>query len=181
MTKTRPNPSPVTFPKPIPRPRHAAGTIGKMFRRNSTGFPALSSLPPSRSITTSIARRLPCCWTISASANTKCRPIPTPPSGPISATPRARPFRTLTDYQNWIAQMREIPRYFAGTDGRDAGGPQARLHARRSVTMQGRDGSITAVIEAKPQDNLFYEPFKDMPPASADDQKDGVARGSRDR
>ena len=80
-----------------------------------------------------------------------------------------RPYRTLTDYQNWIAQMRQIPRYFhEQMDEMRAG--LKRGFTPPQVTMQGRDGSITAVIDAGPQDNLFYTPFKDMP-GIADDQK----------
>src|SRR3569833_1187186 len=36
--------------------------------------------------------------------------------------------------------------------------------------MNGRDASITAVTEAKPEASLFYTPFKDMPGITAADQ-----------
>ncbi len=39
-----------------------------------------------------------------------------------------RPFRTLTDYQHWIAQMRDIPRYFHEQMDEMRAGMRARFH-----------------------------------------------------
>jgi uncharacterized protein (DUF885 family) len=73
-----------------------------------------------------------------------------------------RPFRTVQDYRNWIAQMKDIPRYFREqTDEMRRG--MRRGFTPPQVTMQGRDASITAVTEASPEASLFYTPFKDMP------------------
>jgi uncharacterized protein (DUF885 family) len=70
-----------------------------------------------------------------------------------------RPFKTLTDYRNWIAQMRDIPRYFhEQTDNMRAG--LKRAFTPPQVTMKGRDDSIAVVANAKPEDSLFYTPFK---------------------
>ncbi|MFZ1904097.1 MAG: DUF885 family protein [Steroidobacteraceae bacterium] len=72
-----------------------------------------------------------------------------------------RPFRTLTDYEHWIAQMRDIPRYFhEEMDEMRAGAKRGFTPPR--VTMEGRDSSITAVTEATPEASLFYTPFRDM-------------------
>ena len=80
-----------------------------------------------------------------------------------------RPFRSLQDYKNWLLQMRDIPRYFhEQTDEMRAGLKRGLTPPR--VTMQGRDGSITAVTEATPEGSLFYTPFKDMPGISAADR-----------
>jgi len=73
-----------------------------------------------------------------------------------------RPYRTLKDYHSWIAQMRQIPRYFAEEMDEMRAGTK-RGFTPPLVTMKGRDASITAVIDAKPEDNLFYTPFQDMP------------------
>ncbi len=79
-----------------------------------------------------------------------------------------RPFRTLQDYRNWIAQMRDIPRYFREQIAEMRAG-EARGFTPPRVTLEGRDGSITAVTNAKPEDTLLYLPFKQMlatiPPA----------------
>jgi uncharacterized protein (DUF885 family) len=70
-----------------------------------------------------------------------------------------RPFRSLKDYRNWIAQMRDIPRYFREQVAEMRAG-LARGFTPPRVTMQGRDASIAGVVKAKPEATLFYEPFK---------------------
>jgi uncharacterized protein (DUF885 family) len=70
-------------------------------------------------------------------------------------------FKTEKDYKSWIAQMREVPRYFhEQMDEMRAG--LKRGFTPPQVTLQGRDASITNVTNAKPEDSLFYEPFKKM-------------------
>jgi len=73
-----------------------------------------------------------------------------------------RTFRTAADYHNWIAQMRDIPRYFHEEMDEMRAGMKRGFTPPR-VTMEGRDTSITAVTEASPEASLFYTPFKDMP------------------
>ena len=73
-----------------------------------------------------------------------------------------RPFRRRIDYLNWIAQMRDIPRYFREQIDEMRRGLK-RGFTPPQVTMKGRDTSITAVTEATPETSLFYTPFKDMP------------------
>ena len=78
-----------------------------------------------------------------------------------------RPFRHLEDYQHWIGQMQDIPRYFREQMQEMRAGLQRGFTPPRA-TMEGRDASITAVTEAAAQDSLFYTPFKEMngvPPA----------------
>ena len=72
-----------------------------------------------------------------------------------------RPFRTLTDYEHWIALMRDIPRYFHEEMDEMRAGMKRGFTPPR-VTMEGRDSSITAVTEATPEASLFYTPFRDM-------------------
>jgi uncharacterized protein (DUF885 family) len=73
-----------------------------------------------------------------------------------------RPYRTVQDYRNWIAQMKDIPRYFREQADEMRRGLQREFTPPR-VTLQGRDASITAVTEAAPEASLFYTPFRDMP------------------
>jgi uncharacterized protein (DUF885 family) len=73
-----------------------------------------------------------------------------------------RPYRSVEDYRNWIAQMRDIPRYFREqTDEMRQG--LKRGFTPPQVTMKGRDASITAVTDGSAESTLFYTPFKDMP------------------
>ncbi|MFL6690721.1 MAG: DUF885 domain-containing protein [Alphaproteobacteria bacterium] len=70
-----------------------------------------------------------------------------------------RPFRTLKDYRNWIAQTRDIPRYFREQIANMRAGLKRGFSPPR-VTLQGREKSIAAVAHGKPEDNLLYTPFK---------------------
>src|SRR4029079_8988697 len=71
-----------------------------------------------------------------------------------------RPFKTLKDYKNWIAQMRDIPRYFSEqiTNMRAGRGPGVTTPRHR---LKGREQSISAIAEGKPEDNLLYTPFRE--------------------
>src|SRR5258708_698941 len=77
-----------------------------------------------------------------------------------------RPFRSLVDYEHWIAQMHDIPRYFHEQMEEMRAGMKRGFTPPR-VTMAGRDTSITAGTEATPEASLFYTPFRDMPGISA--------------
>ncbi len=72
-----------------------------------------------------------------------------------------KPFRSLQDYENWIRQMRDIPRYFHEQMGQMRAGLSRGFTPPR-VTLEGRDASITAVTDAKPEESLYYTPFKEM-------------------
>jgi len=73
-----------------------------------------------------------------------------------------KPFRQLADYKNWIAQMRDIPRYFREQTEEMRAGLKRGFTPPR-VTLEGRDGSLTAVTDAAPEKSLFYTPFETMP------------------
>src|SRR5436189_5906848 len=71
-----------------------------------------------------------------------------------------RPFKTLTDYQNWTAQMHDIPRYFREQIANMRAG-LARGFTPPQLTLQGREKSIATIAEGKPEDNLLYTPFRE--------------------
>ncbi len=73
-----------------------------------------------------------------------------------------RPFTRLEDYRSWIAQMRDVPRYFHEQMNQMRAGLKRGFTPPR-VTLDGRDGSITAVTQSTPEASLFYTPFKEMP------------------
>src|ERR1044072_1810931 len=70
-----------------------------------------------------------------------------------------RPFKTLTDYKNWIAQMRDIPRYFREETANMRAG-LARGSTPPQLTLKGREKSIATIAEGKPEENLLYTPFR---------------------
>ena len=74
-----------------------------------------------------------------------------------------RPFRTIRDYNNFIAQMNDIPRFFDEEITNMKVG-LSRQFTPPKVTMIGRDSSVSSVAEAKSaEDTIFFEPFKEMP------------------
>ena len=81
-----------------------------------------------------------------------------------------RPFRSLGDYQHWVAQMNDIPRYFREEIQQMRAGLKRGFTPPR-VTLQGRDASLTAVTEATPEASLFYTPFREMPGIAPDEQQ----------
>ncbi|HWA92446.1 MAG TPA: DUF885 family protein [Rhizomicrobium sp.] len=78
-------------------------------------------------------------------------------------------FKKLKDYQSWIKQMRDVPRYFHEQIAEMRAGLK-RGFTPPQVTLMGRDASIANVTKAKPEDSLFYEPFKTMHGVDADTQ-----------
>jgi uncharacterized protein (DUF885 family) len=81
-----------------------------------------------------------------------------------------RPFRNIDDYRNWISQIGEVPRYFAENIANMRVG-MARGFTPPRVTLKGRGASILAVAKARPEDTVFFLPFKDMRGIPATDQK----------
>jgi uncharacterized protein (DUF885 family) len=80
------------------------------------------------------------------------------------------PFRTVQDYRNWIAQLKDVPRYFREQMDEMRQGLK-RGFTPPQVTLKGRDASITAVTEVAPEASLFYTPFKEMQGIPEADQK----------
>jgi uncharacterized protein (DUF885 family) len=75
-----------------------------------------------------------------------------------------RAFRTEQDYKNWIGQIGELPRYFVENIANMRAGLR-RGFTPPQVTLLGRGKAIHAVVEAKPEATVFFEPFKQMPSA----------------
>ncbi|HWA31502.1 MAG TPA: DUF885 family protein [Rhizomicrobium sp.] len=77
--------------------------------------------------------------------------------------------RAAKDYQSWISQIGDIPRYFREQIGEMRAG-LARGFTPPQVTLQGRDKSISDIATEKPEDTPFYVPFKTMSGISPDQQ-----------
>ena len=63
--------------------------------------------------------------------------------------------------------MQDVPRYFEEQMNEMRAGLKRGFTPPR-VTIEGRDGSITAVTDAAPEASLFYTPFKQMPGVAAE-------------
>jgi uncharacterized protein (DUF885 family) len=82
-----------------------------------------------------------------------------------------KPFHTVDDYTNYIQQLNDFPRYFREQIINMRAGLK-RGFTPPKVTLVGRDASITAVTNAKrPEDVIFYTPFRNMPAAIPADQQ----------
>lgn len=81
-------------------------------------------------------------------------------------------YHSQDDYRAYISQLRDIPRYFRDQIANMRAGLK-RGFTPPKVTLTGRDASVAAVVDAKPDENLFYTPFKDMASsvAPADQEK----------
>jgi uncharacterized protein (DUF885 family) len=75
----------------------------------------------------------------------------------------SRTFHTAEDYRNWIAQMRDVPRWFDDeTVNMKAG--LARGFTPPKATLVGRDKSVSNVSRAADVEHtLFWKPFEHMP------------------
>jgi uncharacterized protein (DUF885 family) len=74
-----------------------------------------------------------------------------------------RTFRTEANYRNYIAQLRQTPRWFSDQIANMKAG-LARGFTPPKVTLQGRDASAAAIADAaSPQATIFYRPFETMP------------------
>ncbi|MDC7683448.1 DUF885 family protein [Asticcacaulis sp. BYS171W] len=71
-------------------------------------------------------------------------------------------YRTEADYRNYLKSLNDMPRYFAqNMDNMRAG--LKRGFTVPKVSLVGRDVSLTTVIDARGEDNMFFLPFKSMP------------------
>jgi uncharacterized protein (DUF885 family) len=74
-----------------------------------------------------------------------------------------KPLRSEQEYRNYLSQLSEVPHYFDQQITNMRAG-EARGFTPPKVTLEGRDGSIAAVAEAKAaEDTGFWAPFKVMP------------------
>jgi uncharacterized protein (DUF885 family) len=74
-----------------------------------------------------------------------------------------RSFKTREDYDAYLAQLRDLPRYFREQLANMRAG-LARGFTPPRVTLAGRDAPLASVAEAKsPQDTIYYAPFISMP------------------
>lgn len=77
------------------------------------------------------------------------------------------------EYANYLAQLASYPRYFGEQlDNMRAG--LARGFTPPKVTLVGRDASLASVVDARPEDTVFYTPFKSMPAAIPAAEQDAL-------
>jgi uncharacterized protein (DUF885 family) len=73
-----------------------------------------------------------------------------------------RPLRTEEEYRNYIAMLRDMPRYFLEQTANMRAG-LARGFTPPRITLEGRDAGLAAVAQAaSPEETVWYEPFRNM-------------------
>ena len=91
-----------------------------------------------------------------------------------------QPLRSLTDYENYLSRMREIPRFFADEEANMRAG-LARGFTSPRVTLAGRDKSISATADAKsPEETAYYKPFLTMPASITPEQQTALRAQAHD-
>jgi uncharacterized protein (DUF885 family) len=74
-----------------------------------------------------------------------------------------RSFKSAQEYRDYIAVLRDMPRYFREQLANMRAG-LARGFTPPRVTLSGRDAPLASIAEAKsPEDTIFYAPFRSMP------------------
>ena len=73
-----------------------------------------------------------------------------------------RPLRSEEEYRNYIAMLRDMPRYFREQTANMRAG-LARGFTPPRITLEGRDAGLAAVAQApSPEATVWYEPFRNM-------------------
>jgi len=71
-------------------------------------------------------------------------------------------YQTVTEYENYIARLRALPRYFGEQIANSRAGLK-RGFSIPAVTMTGRDTSIAANVVDDPEKSPFWRAFAEMP------------------
>jgi len=76
----------------------------------------------------------------------------------VANLPRSHQFRTVVDYERYLAQLRDVPRYFDENLALMREG-LARGITVPQVVLTGRDAAARSHADAAPTDSVFYAPF----------------------
>jgi uncharacterized protein (DUF885 family) len=71
-------------------------------------------------------------------------------------------FQTVAEYEDYIARMNALPRYFAEQVANARAGLK-RGFSVPAVTLAGRDGSLAANVVEAPEQSPFWKAFEQMP------------------
>lgn len=76
----------------------------------------------------------------------------------LAFLPRSSRFKTLVDYENYLARLEQFPSYFEQQINWMQKGIQSGL-VQPKVVLQGFQDSIKSFIHDSPEDSVFYAPF----------------------
>lgn len=90
-----------------------------------------------------------------------------------------KPLRSDQEYRNYLSELSEVPRYFDQQIANMKAG-EARGFTPPKVTLEGRDGSIATLAQAKrAEDTSFWAPFKAMPANIPADRQEALRAEAR--
>ena len=87
----------------------------------------------------------------------------------LAALPRTMPFRTVRDYENYIARLRAMPAYFEQQIEHMRAG-LARGFSQPAVVLPGLILTIEAHVVDDPAQSVFVTPFERFPPSIIEDE-----------
>lgn len=79
-------------------------------------------------------------------------------------------FHSEQDFNNYLSWLEDMPRYFDEQISNMKLG-LARGFTLPRISLQGRDASVISVVEAEPDDNLYFMPFTKMPGKISDNKQ----------
>lgn len=97
----------------------------------------------------------------------------------VARLPENVPLRTVRDYENYISRMREIPRYFQEQTALMRMGIQSGMTLPRSV-LEGIEFTMDSHVVERPEESVFYVPFKAFPPAVPEGERERLRLKGRD-
>ncbi len=90
----------------------------------------------------------------------------------------AQPFRTLNDYDNWLARADAIPALFDQMIANMREGMAAGIVPPR-ILMEKTLGQIEALIKDDPEQTLFWQPFGEFPETIAEPDRERLRTAMR--
>ncbi|MFQ5510853.1 MAG: DUF885 family protein [Candidatus Krumholzibacteriia bacterium] len=88
------------------------------------------------------------------------------------------PFKTVKDYENYVARLRAFARYAADHVGLMREGIR-RGYVLPAIVLEGIEGSIEPHIVEDPQKSLLYKPFEDFPDAFSDRDRERLRKAGK--
>ncbi|MEL7448048.1 MAG: DUF885 domain-containing protein [Pseudomonadota bacterium] len=92
---------------------------------------------------------------------------------------RGLDFKTAADYKDYIARLRDVPRFFNEHMANMRTGMQEGI-TMASVVMPGFTATVTDAIVENAEDTAFWTPFKNLPDSMPEQQQEKIRAAGRD-